>query len=251
MGPGDLVAVALPAGPGVAARRAGPVGGRRGGPAGRPTPHDAETAGVLDRRPADVRLDRRGARWSTRKGARGSRGRRRASPPRAPAGRRRWWSSLDDAIEAGPWPRGRARGARGHAGRPVALLPAGRPRRAACSSCCAASSRGAPRRRSSPRGSTRRPRVAPPCSPRVVPDDAASAARGAAPTSAISARCSWAAPDLGEATAERARATRRHVVSTYGLTETCGGVAYDGVLFDGTAVRFGPARGDPDRRPDR
>ena len=30
------------------------------------------------------------------------------------------------------------------------------------------------------------------------------------------------------------------VVTTYGLTETCGGIAYDGRLFEDTAVRIGP-----------
>src|SRR4249919_860603 len=31
------------------------------------------------------------------------------------------------------------------------------------------------------------------------------------------------------------------VVSTYGLTETCGGIAYDGRLFEGTDARIGAA----------
>ncbi len=46
--------------------------------------------------------------------------------------------------------------------------------------------------------------------------------------------------DLQDATALRARETGARVVTTYGLTETCGGVAYDGRLFAETAVRFGP-----------
>jgi O-succinylbenzoic acid--CoA ligase len=46
--------------------------------------------------------------------------------------------------------------------------------------------------------------------------------------------------ELDEATAEHAREAGARLVSTYGLTETAGGVAYDGVLFDGTAARFGP-----------
>jgi o-succinylbenzoate---CoA ligase len=46
--------------------------------------------------------------------------------------------------------------------------------------------------------------------------------------------------DLGDATTERARDAGATVVATYGLTETCGGVVYDGVPFQGTAVRFGP-----------
>ena len=37
-----------------------------------------------------------------------------------------------------------------------------------------------------------------------------------------------------------AAALHARVVSTYGLTETCGGVAYDGVLFEGAGARFGP-----------
>jgi O-succinylbenzoic acid--CoA ligase len=41
---------------------------------------------------------------------------------------------------------------------------------------------------------------------------------------------------------QRARAAGATIVSTYGLTETCGGVAYEGVLFRDTAVRFGPER---------
>jgi o-succinylbenzoate---CoA ligase len=45
---------------------------------------------------------------------------------------------------------------------------------------------------------------------------------------------------LGDATAEAARARGANVVTTYGLTETCGGIAYDGLLFDGSAVRLGP-----------
>jgi O-succinylbenzoic acid--CoA ligase len=38
--------------------------------------------------------------------------------------------------------------------------------------------------------------------------------------------------------AEQAAARGGRVVSTYGLTETCGGVAYDGRLFEGTRVRI-------------
>jgi o-succinylbenzoate---CoA ligase len=40
--------------------------------------------------------------------------------------------------------------------------------------------------------------------------------------------------------ARAAGALHARVVSTYGLTETCGGLAYDGILFDGTGIRFGP-----------
>jgi O-succinylbenzoic acid--CoA ligase len=43
---------------------------------------------------------------------------------------------------------------------------------------------------------------------------------------------------ISDATAERARAAGARVVTTYGLTETCGGIAYDGRLFPSTAVRF-------------
>src|SRR5262249_27469034 len=39
--------------------------------------------------------------------------------------------------------------------------------------------------------------------------------------------------------ARRAAALGGRVVTTYGLTETCGGIAYDGRLFDDTAVRMG------------
>ena len=46
--------------------------------------------------------------------------------------------------------------------------------------------------------------------------------------------------DLDDATTERARDAGARIVSTYGLTETCGGIAYDGHLFEGSAVRFGP-----------
>jgi O-succinylbenzoic acid--CoA ligase len=45
--------------------------------------------------------------------------------------------------------------------------------------------------------------------------------------------------DLGDATTERAHEFGATVVATYGLTETCGGIAYDGVLFRGTGIRFG------------
>lgn len=45
---------------------------------------------------------------------------------------------------------------------------------------------------------------------------------------------------LTDATAEAARAAGARVVTTYGLTESCGGVAYDGRLFDTTAARVGP-----------
>jgi o-succinylbenzoate---CoA ligase len=46
-------------------------------------------------------------------------------------------------------------------------------------------------------------------------------------------------PDL-RASAERAGAS---VVETYGLTETCGGVVYDGVPLPGTEMRIGPGGG--------
>ena len=45
---------------------------------------------------------------------------------------------------------------------------------------------------------------------------------------------------LADATAETARDRGGRVVTTYGLTETCGGIAYDGRLFDGTSARLGP-----------
>ncbi len=38
--------------------------------------------------------------------------------------------------------------------------------------------------------------------------------------------------------AERAAALGGHIVTTYGLTETCGGIAYDGRPFEGVRVRF-------------
>ena len=44
---------------------------------------------------------------------------------------------------------------------------------------------------------------------------------------------------LADASAEEARTRGANVVTTYGLTETCGGIAYDGVLFDGSAIRLG------------
>ncbi len=43
---------------------------------------------------------------------------------------------------------------------------------------------------------------------------------------------------LDPATAGAARARGARLVTTYGLTETCGGFAYDGVLLEGTSVRF-------------
>jgi O-succinylbenzoic acid--CoA ligase len=45
---------------------------------------------------------------------------------------------------------------------------------------------------------------------------------------------------LTDATAEAARAAGARVVTTYGLTESCGGIAYDGRLFEATAARLGP-----------
>jgi O-succinylbenzoic acid--CoA ligase len=48
--------------------------------------------------------------------------------------------------------------------------------------------------------------------------------------------------DLGDATTERAHDAGATVVATYGLTETCGGVTYDGVPFQGTGIRFGLER---------
>ena len=42
-------------------------------------------------------------------------------------------------------------------------------------------------------------------------------------------------PELGRRVAERGG----HIVSTYGLTETSGGIAYDGRLFEGTRARIG------------
>ncbi|MGH2594680.1 MAG: class I adenylate-forming enzyme family protein [Actinomycetota bacterium] len=44
-------------------------------------------------------------------------------------------------------------------------------------------------------------------------------------------------PELGRRAAERGG----HVVSTYGLTETSGGIAYDGRLFEGSRARTGAA----------
>lgn len=44
---------------------------------------------------------------------------------------------------------------------------------------------------------------------------------------------------LDPATAGAARRRGARVVTTYGLTETCGGVAYDGVPLGGTGVRLG------------
>jgi O-succinylbenzoic acid--CoA ligase len=42
---------------------------------------------------------------------------------------------------------------------------------------------------------------------------------------------------------ERARRAGAHVVGTYGLTESCGGVVYDGVPLPGVGVRVGPRGG--------
>ena len=44
---------------------------------------------------------------------------------------------------------------------------------------------------------------------------------------------------LADVTAGSARRRGARVVTTYGLTETCGGVAYDGRLFEGSEVRIG------------
>jgi O-succinylbenzoic acid--CoA ligase len=45
---------------------------------------------------------------------------------------------------------------------------------------------------------------------------------------------------LDDALAEEARGLGARVVTTYGLTETCGGVAYDGRCFPDTRVRIQP-----------
>jgi O-succinylbenzoic acid--CoA ligase len=45
---------------------------------------------------------------------------------------------------------------------------------------------------------------------------------------------------LEPALRDAARGLGGRVVSTYGLTETAGGVVYDGVAFEGTAIRLGP-----------
>lgn len=45
---------------------------------------------------------------------------------------------------------------------------------------------------------------------------------------------------LDPADADAARSRGARVVTTYGLTETCGGFAYDGVPLDGTSVRLDP-----------
>ena len=44
---------------------------------------------------------------------------------------------------------------------------------------------------------------------------------------------------LDQATVGAARSRGAHLVTTYGLTETCGGFAYDGVPLDGMDVRLG------------
>lgn len=45
---------------------------------------------------------------------------------------------------------------------------------------------------------------------------------------------------IDDATARSARDRGARVVTTYGLTESCGGVAFDGRPFDGSAARIGP-----------
>ncbi len=44
---------------------------------------------------------------------------------------------------------------------------------------------------------------------------------------------------LDDGTVREARERGARVVTTYGLTETCGGIVYDGRLFEGSAVRVG------------
>jgi o-succinylbenzoate---CoA ligase len=44
---------------------------------------------------------------------------------------------------------------------------------------------------------------------------------------------------LDDATVRAARRRGARVVATYGLTETCGGIAYDGRLFEGSQARIG------------
>jgi O-succinylbenzoic acid--CoA ligase len=46
---------------------------------------------------------------------------------------------------------------------------------------------------------------------------------------------------LDDELAARARALGGHVVTTYGLTETSGGIAYEGVSFPGTRLRISPS----------
>jgi O-succinylbenzoic acid--CoA ligase len=52
-------------------------------------------------------------------------------------------------------------------------------------------------------------------------------------------------PDLAESAAR----SGGRVVGTYGLTETCGGVVYDGRLLDGSRVRFDGPKGEPEGEP--
>ena len=58
-----------------------------------------------------------------------------------------------------------------------------------------------------------------------------------------SPRCCWAAPPRPPACSTAARAAGVPVVTTYGMTETCGGCVYDGVPLDGVRVAI---RGDDD-----
>src|SRR5207247_10630447 len=46
---------------------------------------------------------------------------------------------------------------------------------------------------------------------------------------------------LGPALRDAAARLGARVVTTYGLTESCGGVVYDGIPFDGTAIRISSA----------
>ena len=157
---------------------------------------------------------------------------------RAPAAPRGWWSSRATAI-AGRGrrvPRRRSRRA-GHDvdARLVELSHAGphrRPARAAA---------GRARRRLSPSTVHERfdvdrlAREAPPgASVSLVPAMVAPARARAGRPAAGSARCSSAAARSSPALRAEAEALGATIVETYGLTESCGGVVYDGVPFEGT-----------------
>ena len=74
----------------------------------------------------------------------------------------------------------------------------------------------------------------------LVPDPAAPAARAPGPTWPRSGRSCSAARALRPGCWTRRPRAGGRVVTTYGMTETCGGCVYDGMPLDGVRVAAGP-----------
>uniref|UniRef100_UPI000B15AE02 AMP-binding enzyme n=1 Tax=Cellulosimicrobium cellulans TaxID=1710 RepID=UPI000B15AE02 len=123
--------------------------------------------------------------------------------------------------------------ARAHAGHGLTAAPDGEPFTAAGFAALV---------RRAPRGVRRYVSLVPTQLHRLV------AAADAAEPAGLDALCSLDAVLLGGAATpaallRRAREAGARVVTTYGMTETCGGCVYDGVPLDGVRVRLDPGSG--------